>query len=499
VYAGTAINRETSETEHIFFQNAAPVKREYVLYLPLYNGVNIHAIGLNPEARIEKTQDFAIPKPVVYYGTSITQGGCASRAGMSYQAILSRQLNLDFVNQGFSGNGLGEKEVAELVAEIDASCFVLDFMANHKDRESLEEVYEPFVRYIRAKHPATPIVLLTRIYTTREDSIHGGRELTEAKRDVIRQVAAKLIQEGDQNIHLVEGHDLLGPTEGDGLVDGFHPNDLGFQLMAERLETILFNLLLKPLRIHFDDPESVRQQKPILIAHRGGVVTAESPECSLAAIQSARKHGYAMVELDVQKSRDGVPIVFHDRDLKEACGIDDRIENMDSDQILRIKFRNTEQKICTLERVLEECRKLSLGVMLDVKVSDDEPFFQTIADLIRKYDYQQSTITINSDPKLRQCFQDVVMLTVTNDEFNRLQQGESIDLKGKYWFGLPQRISNEMVKRMQKHGAYVIPAINTFRYPEDNHFELARQDIERLTEAGVEGFQIDSIYHSLFK
>lgn len=91
------------------------------------------------------------------------------------------------------------------------------------------------------------------------------------------------------------------------------------------------------------------------------------------------------------------------------------------------------------------------------------------------------------------------MLTVTNDEFNRLQQGESIDLKGKYWFGLPQRISNEMVKRMQKHGAYVIPAINTFRYPEDNHFELARQDIERLTEAGVEGFQIDSIYHSLFK
>ncbi|MGC9326997.1 MAG: SGNH/GDSL hydrolase family protein [Candidatus Hinthialibacter sp.] len=246
VYAGTAVNKATSEIEHIYFQNAQPKQREYVLYLPLYNGATVSAIGVNSEAVLEKAQDFAIPKPVVYYGTSITQGGCASRAGMSYQAILGRLMNIDFVNLGFSGNGKGEKEVAELVAEIDASCFVMDFMANNKDRESLEEVYKPFVRTIRAKHPLTPILLVTRIYATREEAIHGGKENIEAKRDVIRKTAAKLIEEGDENIRFLEGYDLLGPAEGDGLVDGSHPNDLGFQLMAERLQPILSEILMKP-------------------------------------------------------------------------------------------------------------------------------------------------------------------------------------------------------------------------------------------------------------
>ncbi|MBN2328006.1 MAG: SGNH/GDSL hydrolase family protein [Candidatus Omnitrophica bacterium] len=246
VYAGTAVNKATSEVEHVYFQNAQPMQREYVLYLPLYNGAAVSAIGVNPEALLEKAQDFSISKPVVYYGTSITQGGCASRAGMSYQAILGRRMNVDFVNLGFSGNGKGEKEVADLVAEIDASCFVMDFMANNKDRESLEKVYGPFVRTIRAKHPSTPILLVTRIYATREEAMHGGKENIEAKRDVIRKTAAQLIGEGDKNIHLLEGYDLLGPTEGDGLVDGSHPNDLGFQIMADRLQPILSKILIKP-------------------------------------------------------------------------------------------------------------------------------------------------------------------------------------------------------------------------------------------------------------
>ena len=250
--------------------------------------------------------------------------------------------------------------------------------------------------------------------------------------------------------------------------------------------------------IDFRNRQSIERQKPILIAHRGGVITEKTPECSLAAIRLAKQQGYAMVELDVQKSRDGIPIVFHDSDLKKACGIYNQIANMDSKRIEKIKFSHTDQTIITLDRALEECLTLSLGVMLDVKVRDDEPFFQTVANLIKKYKYEPSTITINADPALRKCFKGVVMLTVTGDEFNRAQKGETVDLSGKYWFGLPHRIPDDMVKRLHQNGAYVIPAINTFRYPEDNHYELARKDIHRLIRAGVEGFQIDSVYKPLF-
>ncbi len=250
--------------------------------------------------------------------------------------------------------------------------------------------------------------------------------------------------------------------------------------------------------IDFGNRQSVERQKPILIAHRGGVVTDKAPECSLAAIRLARQQGYAMVELDVQRSRDGIPVIFHDSDLKKSCGIDNQIANMDAKQIVKIKFSQNDQTIVTLDRALKECLTLSLGVMLDVKVRDDEPFFQAVANLIKKYKCEPSTITISADPALRKCFKGVVMLTVTGDEFNRVQKGETVDLSGKYWFGLPPRVPDEAVKRLHQNGAYVIPAINTFRYPQDNHYELARKDVNRLTRAGVEGFQIDSVYRPLF-
>src|SRR5208337_1165933 len=99
----------------------------------------------DPEAHIRPARAYALSRPVVFYGTSITQGGCASRSGMSYQAILGRMLNIDFVNLGFSGNGMGEPEMAQAVAHIDAACYVLDFAQNNRTVESLEKVYAPFL------------------------------------------------------------------------------------------------------------------------------------------------------------------------------------------------------------------------------------------------------------------------------------------------------------------------------------------------------------------
>ena len=96
-------------------------KREYLLYLPLYNGVRSVELGLPKDSTLAKagTWSSAIGKPIVFYGTSITQGGCASRPGMVHTAILGRQLNAPVINLGFSGNGKMEPEMANLLAELD--------------------------------------------------------------------------------------------------------------------------------------------------------------------------------------------------------------------------------------------------------------------------------------------------------------------------------------------------------------------------------------------
>ncbi|MBM3753297.1 MAG: hypothetical protein FJW38_04890 [Acidobacteria bacterium] len=244
VYASTAIAPTTAEKgkiiDHTFFDNLPKQDREITLYLPLYKPVAVHAIELNDDAKLAKQRRFAASKPVVFYGTSITQGGCASRSGLSYQAILSRQLNIDFVNLGFSGNGKGEPAVANMVAEIEASVFVLDWSQNNPDLASLTAVYEPFLKTVRAKHPNTPIIAITPIAASRETA------KWPQFRAYITEVVTKHIAAGDKRLTLIDGLTLLGPTQYDGLVDGVHPNDLGFQWMADGLAPHLAKVLNLP-------------------------------------------------------------------------------------------------------------------------------------------------------------------------------------------------------------------------------------------------------------
>jgi lysophospholipase L1-like esterase len=215
--------------------------RDVTIYLSLYKPVKVLGIGVSKEAKVEKPKPFALARPVVFYGTSITQGGCASRSGMSYQAILGRMLDIDHVNLGFSGNGKGEQPLANAVAEIEASCYVLDFCQNNRTVESVAEVYGPFIDRLRAKRPDTPIVSITPIYSARE--AFDPTVEYEKMRVHIREAVSKRIAAGDRRLHLVEGTDLLGRSRDDGLVDGTHPNDLGFLWMAEGLAPRLRKIL----------------------------------------------------------------------------------------------------------------------------------------------------------------------------------------------------------------------------------------------------------------
>jgi hypothetical protein len=234
---------EQHDVEGSFGSVMEAKRREVCLYLGLYAPVEIKSIGLSDDASIWSPAPFAVDKPVAYYGSSITQGGCATRPGLSYQAIVSRKLNLDFVNLGWSGAGRGETALAEAMAEIDASCYVIDFCQNCPTVEFLEEVYAPFLQTIRDIRPDTPMVCVTPIYSASEISVSGSERL-DGMREVIRTAVAHRKHLGDAQIELVEGYDLLGPDDHSGIVDSSHPNDLGFTAMANGLEPVLKRILL---------------------------------------------------------------------------------------------------------------------------------------------------------------------------------------------------------------------------------------------------------------
>lgn len=216
--------------------------REITIYLPLYKAITVKEIILEKEAKLEPPTPFDLAKPVVYYGSSITQGGCAENPGLSYQAIVSRWLNLDFVNLGFSGNGLGEPAVAKALAEIDASCFVLDYWANPSP-EIYQRTMPGFVDALRAKHPKTPILIPGPYYFPAEAVSPKTKQRQDRKRQIAREFVEARRSAGDSFIGYVDGFEMLSSEHADGLVDGVHANSIGFYFCAKGLEPHLRKLL----------------------------------------------------------------------------------------------------------------------------------------------------------------------------------------------------------------------------------------------------------------
>lgn len=249
--------------------------------------------------------------------------------------------------------------------------------------------------------------------------------------------------------------------------------------------------------IDLSDRNQINSHRPILIAHRGGVITPSAPECSMAAVRLAAEAGYAMVELDIQRSRDGAPIIFHDETLEKVCSRAGRVADYAMSELVEIHYAGTSQKVVALDAVLALCQTLRLGVMLDLKEGlDDQQFLTRIDQMIVRHGLVNATVSISRASTARKILRHV-MFTATNEQMALSKQGKETDLSGSFWFGLPKDISDEEVSRLQASGALVFPAINTFRYPKVRHRELARRDIERLVRAGVDGFQIDSIYSDL--
>ena len=216
-----------------------PARRQYMLYLPLYNGVKSVEIGLPPDAVVSRppARRGKAARPICFYGTSVTQGGCAARPGMVYTSILGRWLDRPTINLGFSGNGQSEPELAGLLAELDPSVYVLDAVANMNEPWILERI-PTMVRTLRAAHPDTPIVLMEHVGFQQPGFVRGVHHWQTRFNAALRKVHKTLRAAGVEGLHYVPTEGLLG-GDGEATVDGIHATDVGFLRIARRLEPLL--------------------------------------------------------------------------------------------------------------------------------------------------------------------------------------------------------------------------------------------------------------------
>ncbi|MFT5468893.1 MAG: phenylpyruvate tautomerase PptA (4-oxalocrotonate tautomerase family) [Verrucomicrobiales bacterium] len=216
--------------------------REFLAYFPLYNGVDKIEFGVAKGSKFEPVAP-RTDQQLLFYGTSITHGACASRPGMCHPAILGRKLGMPVLNLGFSGNGRMEMEVAEFLAEENPAVYILDCLPNIT-ADVVAKNTEPVVKHLRKARPETPIVLVedrTYDYAWIKKSL---RERHSTSRAALRKAYENLLAGGMKKLFYIEGADLLG-KDGDGTTDGSHPNDLGFLRQAEAMLPVLKQALGK--------------------------------------------------------------------------------------------------------------------------------------------------------------------------------------------------------------------------------------------------------------
>ncbi len=241
-----AVGFPKEQTTRLALVSGLPAgEREYLLYLPLYNGVSSVELGLQKGLKLAKADPYGADrrKPIVFYGTSITQGGCASRPGMVHTAILQRRLGFPVINLGFSGNGRMEPEMATLFAELDPAVYVLDCLPNMSAVEVTERV-EPFVTVLRKAHSDTPILLVEDRSYTDSFLVASKRQRNIDSRAALKAAFERLTKAGTKNLSYLTGEELLG-DDGEGTVDSSHPTDLGFVRQANAFEKALKPLLAK--------------------------------------------------------------------------------------------------------------------------------------------------------------------------------------------------------------------------------------------------------------
>ena len=211
-------------------------ERAYTLNFPVCSEVSELYIGIKQGCRIGNAPEYALKKPIVFYGSSVTQGACASRPGNTYENILSRALDCDYVNLGFWGNAKGEAAMAEYIAGLEMSAFVYDYDYNADSAEHLQATHERMFQIIRKRNPDLPIVILSA------PKYYLDGEL-QKRRSIIEQTYRNALGAGDRKVRFIAGDEMLKAVKDVALADNIHPGDAGFVEMAKHIGQALKELL----------------------------------------------------------------------------------------------------------------------------------------------------------------------------------------------------------------------------------------------------------------
>jgi hypothetical protein len=242
----------SQEVKAEIIKGLAPGYREYAAYLPLYNGVEFMSIGVAKGSKFEGLAPRE--KPIVFYGTSITHGACASRPGMVHTAILGRRFDRPVVNLGFSGNGRMDKEVGDYLVQLDASVLVIDCLPNMGPADVTAKCV-PLVKQLRAAKPLIPIILVEDRRFTNDWITPDKYKFHTENHAALKAAFDQLSGEGMKYLYYIPGDKLYG-EDSEGATDASHANDLGFMRQAD-----LFEPVLREALIAFDEIASRKSEK----------------------------------------------------------------------------------------------------------------------------------------------------------------------------------------------------------------------------------------------
>jgi hypothetical protein len=221
------------KNESTLINNMSEKMREFKIFLPLYDGVVNIEVGIDSNSIIKKPLKNR-NKSIIFYGTSITQGGCASRPGMVHTNIISRKLDIDCINFGFSGNGRMEQPIAKLISESKPLFYVIECMPNMINPENVTNKTIPLVNIIRENNSEAPIVFVENFIPT-SPILDKKREIEIREMNLaLKTEYEKMISEGYNNIFYIKSKNAIG-DDNEGTVDGVHFTDLGFLRYADFL------------------------------------------------------------------------------------------------------------------------------------------------------------------------------------------------------------------------------------------------------------------------
>lgn len=258
--------------------------------------------------------------------------------------------------------------------------------------------------------------------------------------------------------------------------------------------------------INLHEPTSIAAHRPLLIAHRGGVIAPDAPENSARAIELAAQQGYDLVELDICCAADHVPVLFHGHGgrggLLVDCGVAGNISHFPSTELTKLTYRGADQPILLLEQALDLCVTHQLGVMLDLKTFDEAPlpltYLQRVSDLFVARGFANAMMTLSMRPEVRATLPASTLWPIRAENLAAMLATDA-SLAGYFWFDDPASVTAAELALVQERGALTIACINSFRYPAHSFGQLEALDIERMQGLAVDGWQIDSQYGRFFE